>query len=214
MVKRKMRGKKLVLLSLFILLSSFSTFAQQISKRVINDWIFTIDGGKNNYKATVPGDVQSDLINAKKIANPYFENTDSALSKLEKATIIYQCDFSCTDVELSKSVTLRFNGIDTYAKIYLNGSLLYVNDNMFLSKDVDVSSILKKENHLEVRFLPIDSVEQAKSKSLSYQLPEGNRVFTRKAQYQYGWDFAPKIKTIGIWKPVELFLYNNVFFLK
>ena len=211
MVKRKMRSKKLVLLSLFILLSSFSSFAQQISKRVINDWIFTIDGGKNNYKATVPGDVQSDLIKAKKIANPYFENTDSTLSKLEKATIIYQCDFSCADIELSKSATLRFNGIDTYAKIYLNDSLLYVNDNMFLSKDVDVSSILKKENHLEVRFLPIDSVEQAKSKSLPYQLPEGNRVFTRKAQYQYGWDFAPKIKTIGIWKPVELFFYTNVF---
>jgi beta-mannosidase len=208
---RKMRGDKIAILSLFFLLACFSSIAQQISKRVISDWTFTINGDRNKYNATVPGDVQSDLVKEKKIANPYYENIDSVLSKLEKSTIIYQCNFSCSEMELNKSATLRFNGIDTYAKIYLNDSLLYVNDNMFLSKDIYVGGILKKENHLVVRFLPIDSIEQAKSKLLPYKLPEGNRVFTRKAQYQYGWDFALKNKTIGIWKPVELFFYNNVF---
>ncbi len=210
MVKRKMKSKHIAVLVLFMLLC-FSSSAQQLSKRVISDWTFTIKGEKKKYKATVPGDVQSDLIKKKKIADPYYENVDGVLSQLEKETIIYQCDFTCADVELNKNAVIRFNGLDTYAQVYLNDSLLFFNDNMFLKHDIPVGRFLQKNNHLEIRFLPIDSIEQAKSKSLTYQLPEGNRVFTRKAQYQYGWDFAPKIKTIGIWKPVELFIFNDVF---
>jgi len=208
---RKMRGNKVALLSLFFLFGCFSSFAQQISKRVISDWTFTIKGDRNKYNATVPGDVQSDLIKEKKIADPYFENVDSALTQLEKSTIIYQCDFTCADVELNKNAVIRFNGLDTYAQVYLNDSLLFFNDNMFLKHDLPVGPILQENNHLEIRFLPIDSIEKVKSNSLNYKLPEGNRVFTRKAQYQYGWDFAPKIKTIGIWKPVELYFFKNVF---
>jgi beta-mannosidase len=208
---RKMRGNKIALLSLFFLFGCFSSIAQQISKRVISDWTFTINGDRNKYNATVPGDVQSDLIKEKKIADPYFENVDSALTQLEKSTIIYQCDFTCADVELNKDAVIRFNGLDTYAQVFLNDSLLFFNDNMFLKHDLRVGHILQENNHLEIRFLPIDSIEKVKSNSLNYKLPEGNRVFTRKAQYQYGWDFAPKIKTIGIWKPVELFFFKNVF---
>lgn len=211
MVKRKMNSRHRFVLSFVVCLICFSSSAQQISRRVVDDWTFTIKGESTLHIATVPGDVQSDLIKEKKLADPYYENIDSALSKLEKSTIVYQCDFTCAEVELNKSSVLRFNGLDTYAQVYLNDSLLFFNDNMFLKQDIPVSAILQKNNHLEIRFLPIDSIEQSKAKSLSYQLPEGNRVFTRKAQYQYGWDFAPKIKTIGIWKPVELFFFKNVF---
>ncbi len=211
MVKRKMKSKHIAVLSFFFWLLCFSSSAQQISKRVLGDWKFTVKGENKSYKATVPGDVQSDLIKEKKIADPYYENIDSALNKLEKSTIIYECDFTCADVELNKNAVIRFNGLDTYAQVFLNDSLLFFNDNMFLKTDIPVSRFLQKNNHLEIHFLPIDSIEQSKIKSLSYQLPEGNRVHTRKAQYQYGWDFAPKIKTIGIWKPVELFFVKNVF---
>ena len=32
---------------------------------------------------------------------------------------------------------------------------------------------------------------------------------TRKACYQYGWDWAPTLITMGIWKSVYLESYNN-----
>ena len=211
MAKRKMISKHRFILSFFVCLICFSSSAQQISRRVVDNWTFNIKGENTFHKASVPGDVQTDLIKEKKLADPYYENIDSALSKLEKSTIIYECNFTCAEVELNKNAMLRFNGLDTYAQVYLNDSLLFFNDNMFLKQDIPVSGFLQKNNHLEIRFLPIDSIEQAKAKSLSYQLPEGNRVHTRKAQYQYGWDFAPRIKTIGIWKPVELFFFKNVF---
>ncbi len=55
-----------------------------------------------------------------------------------------------------------------------------------------------------------------KVKALPYILPsvstanEGNEEnvatapYTRKAPYQYGWDWGPRYITIGIWKPVRL----------
>ncbi|MFM7014804.1 MAG: glycoside hydrolase family 2 protein, partial [Bacteroidota bacterium] len=206
-----MRGKFRILLCFFFTAICFSSVAQQISRRVLSDWTFSINTENIIHSATVPGDIQSDLIKENKLANPYYENIDTALSKLEKSTIIYECDFNCADVELNKNAVIRFNGLDTYAQVFLNDSLLFFSDNMFLSHDVSVGNILQSKNHLEIRFLSIDSIELSKIKALNYQLPEGNRVFTRKAQYQYGWDFAPKIKTIGIWKPIELFFFKNVF---
>jgi len=118
MVKRKMKSKHIAVLSFFFWLLCFSSSAQQISKRVLGDWTYTIKGENKSYKATVPGDVQSDLIKEKKIADPYYENIDSALNKLEKSTIIYECDFTCADVELNKNAVIRFNGLDTYAQVF------------------------------------------------------------------------------------------------
>ena len=45
--------------------------------------------------------------------------------------------------------------------------------------------------------------------SLGYKLPGGNRVFTRKAGFHYGWDWGPKISTAGIWRAVELQSWDN-----
>ncbi|WP_409516688.1 MULTISPECIES: glycoside hydrolase family 2 protein [unclassified Empedobacter] len=41
-------------------------------------------------------------------------------------------------------------------------------------------------------------------------MPEGERVFTRKAQYQYGWDWGPRLVTVAIYKPIELISWNNL----
>ena len=35
---------------------------------------------------------------------------------------------------------------------------------------------------------------------------------TRKPGYQYGWDWAPYMNTLGIWLPVSLFCYDGVKF--
>ena len=32
---------------------------------------------------------------------------------------------------------------------------------------------------------------------------EQNSVFSRKAQYHFGWDWGPRLVTSGIWKPVR-----------
>ena len=65
------------------------------------------------------------------------------------------------------------------------------------------------ENKLLVRFtspVVMDSINAAK---LNYQLPD-KRAFSRKAPYQYGWDWGPRFVTSGIWKPVYLRVWNEI----
>jgi hypothetical protein len=35
------------------------------------------------------------------------------------------------------------------------------------------------------------------------------RLFCRKAQMSFGWDIAPRLVTVGIWRPVELVLVDQ-----
>ena len=55
------------------------------------------------------------------------------------------------------------------------------------------------------------SVKKGKEEAakLSYILPGDEKVFTRKAQYQFGWDFGPRFVTCGIYKPVSLIIWND-----
>jgi beta-mannosidase len=39
-------------------------------------------------------------------------------------------------------------------------------------------------------------------------LPGDEKIFTRKAQYHYGWDWGPRFVTAGIWKNVKLHFWN------
>ncbi|MBL7924071.1 MAG: glycoside hydrolase family 2 protein, partial [Bacteroidia bacterium] len=104
----------------------------------------------------------------------------------------------------AESLELIFEGLDTYARVYLNDTLILEADNMFRTWSVEVKALLKRKNTLLVHFSAAESRAKKDAGHLSYTLPEGWRSFTRKAQYQYGWDWAPKILTCGIWKPVSL----------
>ncbi len=91
----------------------------------------------------------------------------------------------------------------------MNDSLLLLADNMFREWTINCKPyLIAGENKLLVRFtspVVIDSINAAK---LSYQLPD-KRAFSRKAPYQYGWDWGPRFVTSGIWKPVYIRAWNN-----
>ncbi len=40
---------------------------------------------------------------------------------------------------------LRFNGLDTYAKVYLNNSLILSANNMFRSWEIEIQDLIKLE---------------------------------------------------------------------
>jgi len=56
-------------------------------------------------------------------------------------------------------------------------------------------------------------VEIKSSKPLDAERQKNDRMpfeyaHTRKACYQYSWDWAPYMNTVGIWLPVSLVFYN------
>ncbi len=97
-----------------------------------------------------------------------------------------------------------FEGLDTYAEIVLNDSLVLSADNMFRSWRIDVYGLLRStQNELAIYFRSPIEKNKVKQENLSYTLPE-IRGFTRKAAYHFGWDWGPTFVTFGIWKPAYL----------
>lgn len=161
--------------------------------------------------ASVPGNVFTDLLDNHLIPHPFVSNNEMEVQWVSKKSWEYKTAFSLDKKTLSKmNKILHFEGLDTYASVYLNGNLLLETNNAFRHWQVDVSSVLSEKNVLKIIFFPTASFENNEKEKLNYTLPEGNRIFTRKAQFQYGWDWGPKLNTSGIWKDIYLESYNNI----
>jgi beta-mannosidase len=195
---------------LIILLVTFSSCQKQetdsLSKKLTN-WEFEYKG--EWYEAKVPGNNFSDLLNHGFITDPFYGTNEDSVQWVAENDWIYQSKFSVLEDTLTKNNHLLcFHGLDTYAKVFLNDSLILQADNMFRSWEIDVSKILKEENTLLVKFDAVSKIENEKQTVLGYSLPGGSRVFTRKAGFHYGWDWGAKITPSGIWRKVELKSWN------
>jgi beta-mannosidase len=173
--------------------------------------------GKDAYvPATIPGFVHTDLLNTGVIEDPFFRDNEARLQWIGKTDWEYRRHFSVnTSVLEHEKIDMVFEGLDTYAKVYLNDSLALEADNMFRAWRVDCKALLQKgENILVVRFRsPINEVLPRMQKmKLPYPAisdPEGTSPFTRKAPYHFGWDWGPRFVTCGIWRPVYLHAWDQ-----
>ena len=108
---------------------------------------------------------------------------------------------------IKNNVDLVFEGLDTISEIYLNNIRLGGTDNMFVKYRYNVKNILKaKGNELKVLFKSptrYAADEENKYGKLPVAL-NSTRVYIRKAQYSFGWDWGPTFPTSGIWRNVYL----------
>ncbi|MBT8376331.1 MAG: glycoside hydrolase family 2 protein, partial [Bacteroidia bacterium] len=161
--------------------------------------------------ATVPGNVHTDLLDNGLINDPFIGSNENEVQWVSQGNWEYKTTFHLSDETLLKaSKSLVFEGLDTYASVYLNDSLLVKTANAFRRWSIDVSNVLKSQNTLRIIFENPSTYETTKKQQLGYELPEGNRVFTRKAQFQYGWDWGPTLNTMGIWRPIKLIANNDL----
>lgn len=180
-------------------------------------WQFHEVGKDTWYSAIVPGCVHTDLLNNKLIEDPFYRDNEQKQQWIGKTDWEYQTVLNITpEIFARDNVELVFEGLDTYANVFLNGEFLLNTDNMFRTWRTDCKRLLRPgDNTLRIRFRsPINEVLPLMAK-LSYQLPAGNdqgektSPHTRKAPYQYGWDWGPRFVTSGIWRPVFLETWNR-----
>jgi len=199
---------KLFFTSILLFFIIFS-FGQIVTTVNLNDnWTFEKTG--KWYSAKVPGSIYIDLFKNKLIADPFFGDNEKNLQWIEQQTWKYQRFFTL-DAKLlkKKHIELEFEGLDTYAKIYVNDSLIMIADNMFCNWHTEIKQYLKEgENKLEVEFLPVSEISKLEASKIPYKLPEQDRAFVRKAQYQFGWDWAPRMAGCGIWKSVKINIWS------
>jgi beta-mannosidase len=166
----------------------------------------------------VPTEVHRDLLKNDKISDPFEDLNELSVRWVADQTWTYRTTFAApkNHGKANVVINLRFEGLDTFASIYLNGNLILESDNMFVEHRVNVSEKLNSEenlwNVLEIEFdsarkKGLELVEQHKDHRFIVHQTEISRGPVRKAQYHWGWDWGPVLMSCGPWKPISLETY-------
>ncbi len=178
----------------------------------ISDWKLKCKGenaclAKNvEVSASVPGDVTADLYKAGLIKDPYFGLNHKDLGWILENDFEYSACFDVDeDLLAADEVLLEFDSIDTYADVYLNGNHLGNVDNMFLQYTYSVKALLKASgNELRVALHSTKKVMDAIDDTGYFGVFNTKRLFLRKTQCHFGWDWAPDMPGYGICGDVRL----------
>ena len=198
---------------LFICFFPMLLFCQNVVRDLsLENWEFQQENKDNWLPATIPGTVHTDLFANSVIENPFLGTNEKKIQWIENENWTYKVSFSISKSEIQyQNIDLQFDGLDTYATVFLNGKQILEADNMFRIWKVSVKNqIIEGKNTLEVVFKSAVKEGKLQAQNLTYTLPPDERVFTRKAQYQYGWDWGPRFVTAGIWKDVNLIFWNDI----
>ncbi|HHX32100.1 MAG TPA: glycoside hydrolase family 2 protein, partial [Bacteroidales bacterium] len=181
-------------------------------------WQFSQVNDSVWYDADVPGSVQADLIRHNVLPDPFYGTNEKDIQWVEDEDWDYRKTFVVSANQLNHDdAYIFFEGLDTHADVFLNGSRILQTENMFIGHKVPVKNILKEgENKLYIRFYsPIKRMMPARE-TFGYEYPAGNdhrdeklSVYNRKAPYHFGWDWGIRIVQMGIWKPVTLNFYDK-----
>ncbi len=188
-------------------------------------WTFRQERLQNWHPATVPGTVHTDLMALGSIADPFYGLNERTVQWIDKEDWLYDNHFSITAKQHQCSHReLTFYGLDTYAEVWLNDSLILKADNMFRTWHADITHLTHVgDNHLRVRLNSPIRIDLPKWQQFpnqyhasSDQSENGGLLdrrlspFIRKAGYHYGWDWGPRIVTLGIWRPVVFTAWNDL----
>lgn len=171
--------------------------------------------------ATVPGAVQTDLMASGIIDDPFYGDNEKRVQWVGEKDWEYRKYFEVSAQDLAQNhQELVFEGIDTYATIFVNGHEVFRADNMFRTWRVDVKGFLHEgQNEIRVAFDSVFKIDIPKYLAAPYKLqawPNNDQsdlwisLYARKAGYNYGWDWGPRLITVGIWKPVYLDCWSDI----
>ncbi len=164
------------------------------------------------------GSVQEALIASGELPDPFYGTNEEKFGWIEehewefKSMVFIEESFFGYD-----HLELILNSVDTYGRIYINDSLIARTDNAFIPHRFQVKEFLKVGmNEITVVITPPVIYHKDTKAKVGYQLPAPNDVsetpiapYVRKPQYQFGWDWALRMNTIGFNAPAELVFYHE-----
>lgn len=163
--------------------------------------------------ATVPGNVELDMLKAGLIADPMIGSNVYALRKYEGYQWCYTKTFASPRVKPQERIRLAFGGIDCLAEIWLNGKHIGSASNMFIEHTYDVTEALKADGENTLQVIIRSAVIEAQQYMLG-TFSVGNfaateSTYIRKAPHSYGWDIMPRLVSAGLWRDVSLQVVNE-----
>lgn len=147
--------------------------------------------------APVPGTVQTALLNAGIIEDPYLPFNGEKMHWTTDQRWFYKKTFTVPADYRGKRLRLFFEGVDYRAHFWLNGQALCYHEGMFGGPEVDVTDLVdyENENELLVCILPCPNPPHANVRP--YIL--------------HRWHFNMDIITAGLWRGVELIADERIF---
>lgn len=170
--------------------------------------------------ATVPGDIRLDLLRAGRIPDPFYgmDNQQSQWVDGLDWWYLREIDF---DSDMTSRRFLVFEGIDYLCAVFWDGQFLGKHEGMFSRQIYEIPS--QGSGVLAIRIWGSGALPRLKLKPAGRYVREFSRRYlaanpafpdrlaTFKCQMSYGWDFAPRLRTFGIWDDAFLIQTGPVF---
>ena len=172
-----------------------------ISQSLSGSWNFRQSGTEARFEGKVPGGVHTDLLNLGKIPDPFIGDNEIQVIWVAESNWDYKISFQSPEkLFKEEKLFLVADGLDTLTSVTLNGIQLGETNNQFRQWRWDISNILK-ESHLVliIHFKgPSTYVSNQQKKRKLTGVSQTIEVarHLRKAPYQFGWDWGPKLPSI------------------
>ncbi len=168
-----------------------------------------------NTSCIVPGDVHRALVNQGLIKDPLIDANSKECRWLEEQEFWYVKEFDLQDHQLMDQVKITFGGLDLTADIWVNGQLVGSHNNAFYEASYDITNLVHRGNNVIVVRLD-QGLEGVKDKPMElmgrmWNNDQPYRVWMRKPQFVYGWDWTIWLATCGITKDVTVSCYRNAY---
>lgn len=175
--------------------------------------------------ARVPGTVQTDLIAAKVTPDPFIGLNEATIQWVGRSDWEYRGVLNASPLLLARGhVDLVFDGLDTFAEVFVNGTRLLSADNAHRRWRADARPLLKAgANEIRIAFKsPLGVLKPMVAKianplpgeydSTAGDEPEARQTspYIRKPKYHYGWDWGPRIINVGPNGAVKVDAWDDV----
>lgn len=148
--------------------------------------------------ADVPGSTLYAILNSdiEKNLDVFYRDNAEKVQQYEKYDWIYSKTFEIEETD--KKLMLTFEKLDTYCDIYINDKHLGHCDNGYISHKFDISKLVNKgKNKICIYFYsPVTHARGRKVRPCAFAASE--RLYTRRVQCTYGWDWTMRFVSCGI----------------
>jgi beta-mannosidase len=167
-----------------------------------NEWIWTPRAQRRHdlsdwIPVDLPMSVQEALLRANQIPDPYRDLNSRAAEWVEHRDWIFGLDFDLAPPPAGQRTFIEFDSVAGDCMLYLNGTLVGQHEGPGAPFDFEIGSLLREDGNQ--MFLIVRAPHQEDP-----QTGWTDRIRSLRGRMGFGWDFAPRLVSIGVLGDVAL----------
>jgi len=175
--------------------------------RRVRKWTLIGNGQKGEFlklSAVIPSQVHVTLLKHGIIDDPLMGKMADNCQWVEQRDWHYETYFSSAALKKYHHPELVMQGLDGPAEVYGNEKLLAKSWSSFVPVSVDLTPFMGSGVLIRVTFPRVAALIPPPSERFESACFGNDRVYLRKMQCSFGWDWAPRLVSCGLWRDVIL----------